>query len=283
MTTPQEPGDGTPQDPQNPYGAPPEQPTPASPANPYGTPPAPEQPATPATPPSAYGQPSPPAYGQPAQPAYGQPGYGAPGAPMQAYPQYAAPNNDAPKGMAITALILAFLGCTGLFFLVSIVLAIVVLVRGKDGRNHGKGLAIGAIIVSILSLLVGIGILALGVYASSLTDVEDLKTGQCITADGLSDETAKEVSNIKTVGCSEKHDGEILATATLTQAQADSFTDDASASVCGDAIIAAGKQALIVEPVTFTALTVADPGAGDKVACVAYNSDGSDLTAKLGS
>jgi hypothetical protein len=185
--------------------------------------------------------------------------------------------------MAITALILAFLGCTGILFLVSLVLAIVVLVRGKDGRNHGKGLAIAAIIVSVLSLLLGIAIAALGIYGASLTSVDDLKTGQCITAKGLSDAESKEVSDIKTVGCSETHDGEILATTTLTADQADSFTDEASVSVCDEAITAAGKGDLIVDPVTVTALSVADPESGDKVACVAYNSDGSDLTAKLGS
>ncbi len=47
--------------------------------------------------------------------------------------------------------------------------------------------------------------------------------------------------------------------------------------------MAAGKDSLISETVVYTALSVPDPEAGDQVACIAYNADGSDLTSKLGS
>ena len=184
--------------------------------------------------------------------------------------------------MAITALILSFLGCTGILAIVSIVLAVLVLRKGKDGRNHGKVMAIIAIVVSVITLAIGAGIIALGVFVGSLAEVDDLSTGDCLTADGLSQSDADTVTNIKIVECSESHDGEVLTTSTLTSEQADSFTTDPSISVCADAITAAGKADLITESVNFTALTDPDPSTGDKVACIAYNADGSSLTGKLG-
>ncbi len=306
MSTPQDPGGDKPQDPQdpqNPYGTPPPPPTdPAAPVTPPTTPPppaydAPAAPADPAAPPPPYGQPTaptdpaaaPPAYGQPAygQPAYGQPAYPQPGQPGQpVYPQYAAPagSEEPSKGLAIGALILSFLACTLLLAIPAIIMAIVVLLKGRDGRNHGKGLAIAALIISAISVIgtiVGGG--ALYNYASQFESVNDLKTGQCITAKGLTDENADSVTEIKSVSCSSSHDGEVLATVELTADQAESYTDTQSEDICGPAIEAEGKTALLTADITVTALTVADPAKGDNVACVAYHADGSKLTGKIGS
>ena len=283
MTTPQDPGD-TPQDP-------------ADPQNPYGTPPPPAEPPTTAIPPA------PPVYGTepPAAPAYGQPGYGAPqpgvpqygapqpgvpqyGAPPPGVPQYGMPPSDQPgKGMAITALVISFFGCVVIGALIAIPLAIAVLVRSKDGRNHGKGLAIAALVVSVVTLAIPVvGIVAGVSYVNSLTDVNDLREGDCLTATGLTDSDAESVTEIKTISCSESHDGQVLATVELTQDQADNYKTTPFAEFCDPAISAAGNAGLISETVTYTALTVADPTAGDHAACVAYHSDGSKLTAPLG-
>ena len=248
--------------------------------------PAGRTPAAPTPPP--YGDPSAPpaapAAGQPAygQPAYAQPAYGQPGQP--GYPQYAPPGPTEPgKGMAIAALIISFFGCIFLGALVAIPLAIVVLVRSRGGVNHGKGLAIAAIVVSVLTLAIPVIGLAAGVnYLNSLTDVNDLKPGDCLTADGLTDEDAESVTDIKTVPCSDDHDGEVLATLKLTADQADNYQTTPITEICGPAIETAGKTALITETVIYTALTVSDPEEGDNAACVAYNADGSDLTSKLG-
>jgi hypothetical protein len=279
MSTPQDPAD-----PQNPYGTPgPDSTPPPPPPNPYGTgpteppaapAPAPDYASAPPPPPPAYGQPQ-PAYGQPQQPAYGQ----------QPYPQYGAPQQQQPgKGMAIAALIISFFGCVFIGALVAIPLAIVVLVRSRGGQNHGKGLAISAIVISLVTLALPIILLVAGVsYVNSLTDVNDLKQGDCITADGLSDENAKSVTDIKTVSCSDDHDGEVLAVVDLTADQAQNYTTTPISEICGPAIDAAGKTDLITESVIYTSLTVSDPEAGDQAACVAYNADGSQLTSKLGS
>jgi hypothetical protein len=255
MTTPQEPP--SPEGPQGPTGPPP------PPQNPYGGPSGPP-------PPPPYQQPQQQPYGQPAYPAqqpYGVPAYGQPPRPPQ--------QEQAPKGMAITALVLSFLGCTTLFAIVAVVLSVIVLRRGRDGRNHGKGLAIAAIVVSIVSMLIGWALGALAIFIGGLTDVEDLSTGDCITATGLSDSSAEAVTGIRTVSCDDAHDGEVATTATLTAEQAESFTTDPSVSVCSDV------QTELQEGQSFTGLTAPEPEAGDRVACIVYNSDGSQLTGPL--
>ena len=88
-----------------------------------------------------------PGYGQPGygQGPYGQPGYGP--------PPYGAPSGPQPRrAMAITALVLALVFCVPLLPLVAVVLAVVVLVRSRDGVPRGKGLAVAALVVAPLSL-----------------------------------------------------------------------------------------------------------------------------------
>jgi heme/copper-type cytochrome/quinol oxidase subunit 2 len=286
MTTPQNPGDGdTPQDPsdpQNPYGTPagppaeptaPVTPIPATPP-PYGDPSAPQS----APPPMSPMPPAAPAYGQPpyGQPAYGQPAYGQP-----AYPQQGAAPAQPGKGMAITALILSCICCLDV---VGIILAIVVLVRSRDGQNRGRGLALWALVIGVITLVVTVVLVGLGVkYVNDLSSVNDLKPGDCITAHGLTDDSSDSIDTIRTVGCSEKHDGEVLATTEVTADLAKDFSKMDPQATCAPAIEAAGKTALVTEDINVTALTVSDPSEGDNIACVAYSADGKKLTSKLGS
>ena len=294
MSTPHDPGqdpdDGStpqdPSDPPNPYAPPPPSPTtPIPPApSPYGAPlPPPATPIPPApTAPPPYGEPG---YSQPgySQPGYSQPGYGQPPVPGQPYPAGAAPAEPG-RGMAVTSLVLAILGCACLTAIVAIPLAIVVLVRGRDGRNHGRGLAIAALVISVVWIIAEIiGSVALYDYAKDFKDVNDLKAGDCITAKGLTDKNAKSVTSIKSVACSDEHDGEILAIVNLTKDEADNYDTTPYAQICDPAIASAGKTGVITGNVTYTALTVADPKAGDHAACVAYHADGSKLTGALGS
>jgi hypothetical protein len=186
--------------------------------------------------------------------------------------------------MAIAALILAILGCTCVTLLVAVPLAIVVLVRGRDGRNHGKGLAIAALVISAVYVIGGIaGGAALYNYAKDLKDPNDLKAGDCINAHGLTDSEADTIDTIKTVSCSGDHDGEVLATTTVTADQAKDFSQMDPETTCTQAIDAAGKTALVTEDIGVTALTVTDPQEGDNIACVAYSVDGSQLNGRLGS
>ena len=244
---------------------PPTDPPPAAPVNPY------ETPAAPPPPPA-------PAYGTPA-PQYGTPQYGAaqppyPGAPGS-FP--GGPVNTEPsKAMAITALVSSLLCCTPLGF----VLALVVLARSKDGQNHGKGLAIAALVISVLF---SIGI-AGGVYGLTQVDWDDLNPvsslsqGDCFNADGLDDEDADFVSGISEVSCSKAHDAEVLASTDFTADQAEAYKLDNS--LCEELVSAAGYTA--ADGLGLTSLTVnEEPNAGDRLACVVYNIDGSKLTGSL--
>jgi hypothetical protein len=228
----------------------------------------------PATPPAApYGQAAPPA-----QPAYGQP----------TYPQYGStPGAGEPgKGMAIGALIASILGCTCIGVLVAVPLAIVVLVRSRDGQNHGKGLAIAALVISLLSVIgLGVGGYFVYDYAKDFKTVADLAAGDCVTAKGLTDESATGVTEIKSVGCSAKHDGEVLAVHTLSADEADTFGDSSPLDICTPPVTEAGSAALLTNPeLAIIALTEdASPSKGDKLVCVIANADGSKLTSKLGS
>src|SRR4051794_37359603 len=244
--------------------SPPAPPPPATPppATPLSTPPPSAPPVTPpaappttAIPPATVPPATPPAAPGTTPPPYGQPTYG-----QQPYPQTGPmPGQDtgaaeASKGTAIAALIVAFFGCTCIGAIVSIILSIVVLRRGKDGRNHGKGLAITAIIISVISLVIGL-LIAAGVgYLSTLTGVDDLKTGQCLTADGLTDQSSDGVSNINIVSCSKAHDAEVLAPGRLTKDEVGNF----NAPVCVAPIQAAGKADLIVPPLTYNGLSGSD-------------------------
>ena len=190
------------------------------------------------------------------------------------------------KGMAITALILSILGCTCIGALVAIPLAIVVLIRSKDGRNHGKGLAIAALIISVISLIgAGVGGYFLYDYAKDLKDVESLSAGDCFTAKGLTDESETGVTEIRSVGCSETHDGEVLSTATLTADDAGTYGETSPVEICSPSVTEAGSADLLADPeLVLIALTQdSSPSSGDKLVCVIANADGSGLNSKLGS
>jgi hypothetical protein len=247
MTTPQDP-----QDPQNPYGEP-----------------------SASTPPTA------PAYGQPAQPPYGQPPYAQTPYGQPAYPM-GAPVDQPSKALAITSLVLSFIACTIIAGIVSIVLALMVLSRSKDGRDHGKGMAIAGLVISVLAILGTIGVVALGVvYSNSLVSVDELEAGQCITADGLTTDD-EDVTNIETISCSEPHDGEVLATHTLTADEAENYDGALSNELCTAAVTDAGKMGVLNETVNFVGLTqTLTPSGGDALACVAFNVDGEELRAPL--
>jgi hypothetical protein len=287
--TPGQPPTDPPPPPVNPY----EQQQPVSPdpaaapgTDPASPPPAPPPYGEPATPqygqpsptPPAYGQPTPPAYGQPASP-YGQPAMSA-GVPAGGY----APPAEAPpsKAMAITALITSLICCTPVGF----VLAIIVLRKGKDGRNHGRGLAIAALIISIV-FSIGIGAAAFGLSKvdwEDLLPVEQLKTGECLNASNLTDDSEDFVEDIKEVSCDSPHDAEVLVTKELTQDDAKNY-DPASSTLCTDLITEGGLTGKVAPEnpgIGYFGLTTDEaPNAGDKLVCIGYKIDGSKLDAPL--
>lgn len=240
---------------------------PEGPGQPYGTPEG--QPGN-----NPYGAPQQPYGGAPQQPYGGgqQPPYG------NAYP--AGPGAVEPpksKVMAIIALVLSLIPC-GITNLVSLVLAIVVLAK----KGGGKGLAIAAIVIDVLVLILLVGLIAAGVILGG-ESVDSLEKGDCVTAKGL-DASEEAVSQIKKVGCSETHDGEVLATVELSGDDAADFGDETSNTLCDEAIAFTDEEltTFVTEGYNYIGLTqTAEPDAGDKLACVAFAEDGSSLTESL--
>lgn len=262
------------------YGAPPptypSAPSPsAPPSDPYASPQGPPVPP-------AYGQPG--GYGAPGAAPYGQPGpYGGPvpaGGPGGYGEAYGGPTELAPsKGMAITALVLSFLVCIPILPIVAIVLAIIVLVRGRDGRNHGKGLAIGALVVAPL-LLIGATLAVIGIYvaAKDVTTVNDVQALECIN--GVKGN--REVGVLRTVDCSKSHDAQVLATATLTAAEAEKVNADGDINALCTRAVSTNRAAIqyLSEQPDLEVLGIFDreePEAGDDIACVVHSADGTKL------
>lgn len=109
---------------------------------------------------------------------------------------------------------------------VGLVLAVVVLVRCRDGRDHGKGLAIGAIAAALgwLLLLGGLTALGFAIDAENQRDegqepgelaegdsVESfaLEVGDCVM---LPDEDEDLVRDVTSVPCDKPHEAEVYAT-----------------------------------------------------------------------
>jgi hypothetical protein len=217
------------------------------PDHPYG------QPASP------YGQPVSP-YGAPPQPAGGG-GYGA------SFPQ-GGPVEPESKGLAIAALVLSLIAC-GIPNLVSLVLAIVVLVKKKAG----KGLAIAAIIIDVIVLVV-VGLLVVGgvwLFGNVVT-VDNAEVGQCVdtTVDG-------ETVSMMKKDCSQEHDAVVQVVGQLSAEELRMYEAN-DMSFCDTRFAADGGDPESSDGDTWTLLTEEiPPGEGDDFVCLAENADGSKL------
>ncbi len=127
--------------------------------------------------------------------------------------------------MAGWALALALLICIPFGFLVAIGLAIAVLVKSKDGRDHGRKMAIWAIVISSIWLVVQIGVFVFALFQGvtggvdaprdsqgNITDraemsIQQLRVGDCFDDEFLlgSDEPGGAGVTVDAVPCSRLH------------------------------------------------------------------------------
>jgi Domain of unknown function (DUF4190) len=122
-------------------------------SSPWGQP-APPAPSQWGQPPSSqpYGQPTSQPYGPPSSQPYGQPYGPPPGQPYgYGYPQASGGTN----GMAIASLVCAFL-CS----ILGLVFGIVALNQINQRPQGGRGLAIAGIVISIVSIGIGIAVVS---------------------------------------------------------------------------------------------------------------------------
>lgn len=163
----------------------------------------------------------------PTLPPLASPPPGAPPAPppgpMQAYgqPLYApGPSPEPPwDGFAVVAFILAVLGTTCL----SAALGIAGLVRTQNGQRRGRGLAIAAIVISILWAVIFIGLVALTLSNTAQRDssgnvteagtesFENARVGDCLTdLSALSTTESTTVRSLNVAPCGQPHQGQIV-------------------------------------------------------------------------
>lgn len=83
---------------------------------------------------------------------YGQPYGQYPGYPQQ---QYGPPPRSGTNGMAIAGFILAFF-CS----ILGLIFSIIGLNQAKERNQGGQGLAIAGIVISVLSIIIGIAVVA---------------------------------------------------------------------------------------------------------------------------
>ncbi|ANH38820.1 hypothetical protein I601_2402 [Nocardioides dokdonensis FR1436] len=204
----------------------------------------------------------------------------------QAFPGAGDPRQEGPpsKAMAVASLVLSFLFCVPFVAAIaSIVLGVIVLGRSRNGRDHGRGLAIAGIVISTLVLLATIAVVVLiVVFASQVQSVDDLEEGQCVNFSGVDDSSSTETfSAITLAECTESHDAEVVGVYELTEDLLAQHPDRDYTEICTPAFLASSGSDRDDLDATF-ATDVADPDPGDQVACFFERTDGEKLTAPLG-
>lgn len=122
-----------------------------------------------------------------------QPPPGPPGAEPPPFGSYEQADPHIPprwSGSAIAGFVLSFLGCTGIAAVLACVFGVVGIVATRGGRRRGKGLAIAAIPISLvtvsLSFLIVISVLWMGkavVMCRHLPDTWDADSVRQIASD----------------------------------------------------------------------------------------------------
>lgn len=143
---------------------------------------------------------------------------------------YGAPGGAPSKAMAGWALGLSLVFCVPfLAAIVAVVLAVIVLQRSRDGRDHGRGLAVAALVVAGLVLVLQSAALVIGLLGGFDTDdsVRDesgevIETGELSTFDmadgdcfddpaltGAADDEEIEAETVEAIPCDEPHELEV--------------------------------------------------------------------------
>ena len=218
-------------------------------------------------------------YGNPGdQNPYGGPPYGG-GTPP---PAYGAPQPAGTDGVSIASFVLSLLCCGP----IGLILGFVGLSRTKNGQRKGRGFAIAGIIIGILGIIGGVvaGVV-IALAAKDVVSINDLETGQCINADGLKASESGSVGLITKVDCTDSHDGEVIATKTLSADEASNynFGDESQINDICISMLDPGVAARLNDPKYFiNALTESKtPSSGDQVSCVITLANGDDLTEDL--
>lgn len=172
-------------------------------------------------------------------------------------------------GVSIAALILGLLCCS----LGGLILGFMGLSRTKGGKRKGRGLAIAGIVLGIIGLIVNvvvvIGIVAGGIFLSSVVAPEDAEVGQCVNID-----TDDDTVLLREAECNEEHDGEIVGVAEVTDENLEAV-ESQMAGYCIEAISDEdfAKLADYLEDIKAVTQDPNDVEVGDHLVCYVEPSD----------
>lgn len=163
--------------------------------NPYGQNPGGQTPG---------GQPNP--YGAPAGGGYGAPGGGGGyGPPQGGFPGGSGGLPPKTDGLSIAALVLSLACCPP----VGVILGFVGLSRTKGGKRKGRGLAIAAVIIGIItSIIAAAAIVGLVILADQVVTPRNAEVGQCVNVENEDGSIF-----LYKKDCTESHDAEIVGIA----------------------------------------------------------------------
>ena len=137
------------------------------------------------------------------------------GYPPPPYP-YPPPRHTT-SGWAIAAFLLGFLSCVPL----SVIFGIIALVKTKDGRQRGRGLAIAGMAISglwVVGLIAALAALHFtSLVAGTVESGESLMVGQCVDETPQSEAAGAEVGARNLVGCDQPHSDEVFAVLSVSR------------------------------------------------------------------
>ncbi|WP_148614368.1 DUF4190 domain-containing protein [Nocardioides rubriscoriae] len=217
--------------------------------------------------------------------AYGQGGggYGTPygqAGPTDPY------GNQAPKKTDPVSIIGFILSLTFCLSLIGFILGLVGLSRTKQGKRKGRWAAISATIIGLLATIIGgVLIAVLVIFANSVISIDEAKVGQCLD---VSSETNDSVT-ITDQSCDGDHDGEITWVGTFDDLESSQFVpsnpDDltdagVSYALCTSLMDPADVDAL-GEDVEYQLVNAdSSPTSGEAALCYATRQDGKPFTEK---
>lgn len=154
------------------------------------------------------------------------PGYAYPPPPPPGtYPPPPPGPSQRSSSLAIIALVCAVLPC-GITWLVAIPLAIVVLVKAANGTARGRGMAVAAIVVSVVWLIASaIGIALLVNEVTKYDAARDagegtISSGMIREGDCFSElPDGEEIDTVEIIGCEQEHVGEVYAVESISPAE----------------------------------------------------------------
>jgi hypothetical protein len=205
--------------------------------------------------------------------------------PGQSWPTQAPPPVEFPRpsrALAFWALGISLVSCFGITGVVAIILAVVALVKVKSGQASGKGIAITAILISLLGLLLFGSLVAFGTWFASTSahrgaDGHIDEAGRLLTLDMREGDCLEEVDLSKTVftatgvPCADPHVGEVIGVVDIDLVGAFpgvGVVNREASRLCAEAVDSYTGGAIGVEDTIYLGPTEASWDADKGVICI---------------